>query len=106
VTGHRRTRDERREPAEHRLEHGRPEKIVVTDAGETRDHAIQVHARIDEAAEARSHRDGAVLFDADADRADLDDAVQLRVEPGGLEVEGDELQSDAVLAAALPRNEY
>jgi hypothetical protein len=34
---------------------------------------------------------------------DLDDAVRLRVEPGGLEVEGDEFQSVAVLAAALPR---
>jgi len=41
-----------------------------------------------------------------AHRADLDDAVRLRVEPGGLDVERDELQSAAVLAAAQPRNDY
>jgi ATP-dependent DNA helicase DinG len=38
-----------------------------------------------------------------AHRADLDDAVSLRVEPGGLEVECDDFQSAAVLAAAKPR---
>jgi hypothetical protein len=39
-------------------------------------------------------------------RADLDDAVRLRVEPGGLDVERDDVQSFAVLAAALPRRCY
>ncbi len=36
-------------------------------------------------------------------RAQGHDAVHLRVEPGGLEVEGDDFQSAAVLAAAVPR---
>jgi len=41
----------------------------------------------------------------DAHGTDLDDAVRLRVEPGGLDVERDDVQSVAVLAAAEPRED-
>ena len=103
VSGDRRAGDERRDAARHRLERRRAGEIAVADAGETADRRADADAGIDERAEALAERRRAVLLEMHANRADLDDAVGLRVEPGGLDVERDDFQSAAVLAAAKPR---
>lgn len=103
MAGDRGSRDERGDAADDRFERWRTDEVAITDAGKARDRAADIDVGIDERAVALAERRGSVLLETDADRADLDDAVRLRVEPGGLDVERDELQSSAVLAAAQPR---
>jgi hypothetical protein len=103
VADHGRAGDEAGDSADDRLERGSAEKILIADAGEARDRGPNADAGSDECAEALAQGDGAVVLDAKAHRSDLDDAVRLRVEPGGLDVERDEFQRCAVLAAAQPR---
>jgi hypothetical protein len=103
VADDRQSIDERGDAIDDRFERGRADEIAVADSRETCDRGPDVDTRVDERAVSLAERRGAVLLEAYAYRADLDDAVRLRVEPGGLDVERDELQSSAVLAAAAPR---
>jgi hypothetical protein len=105
VADHGRTRDERGKPASDRLERGSTTENLIADPREARHRGPDLDAGSDERAEALAERDGTVVLDTKTHRADLDDAVRLRVEPGGLDVERDELQRCAVLAAALPRSD-
>jgi len=50
-----------------------------------------------------AHRNAAVVPERAPRGADLDDAIGLRIESGRFDVECDELQFGADLAAALPR---
>ena len=103
VARDRRSCDERRDAPDDRLECRRADEVAVTDPGEARDRRADVDAGVDERAVPLAQCGGAVLLETNAHRADLDDAVRLRVEPGGFDVERDELQRSAVLAAAPPR---
>src|SRR6266571_9452086 len=92
VSGDRRSGDERRDPASDRLERRRAGEVAVAYAGQSSDRRADPEARIDERAEALPERRRTVLLEMHAHGADLDDAVRLRVEPGGLDIERDELQ--------------
>jgi hypothetical protein len=101
-----RARDQRRDAIDDRPERRCADEIAVTDPGQARDRGADADTGVDERAEALAERGGSVLLETHAHRADLDDAVRLRVEPGGLDVERDELQGFADLAAAKPRRTY
>lgn len=90
VADDRRRPDERVEPRQRDLGRRRTDEVVVRDAGEARDGAVQRLAGIDERAEAFADRDAAVGRERDARGADLDDAVVRGVEAGCLEIERDE----------------
>jgi hypothetical protein len=90
--------DERRPVAEERAEAGdrvvrrwRAGEVGVADTGDAPDHPGERLTRIDEGDEAASLRERAVSRWREADRSDLDDAVDRRVEPGGLDVDRDQL---------------
>lgn len=80
----------------------RADEIVVADPREARDRTREPASGVSERREALADRDLADLVEADPCRADLDDAVALRIEAGSLQVKGYEalLRVPALLAAA------
>src|SRR5581483_4126270 len=97
VADHRRVADERRERGQRGRDGRRPGEVGVADPGETRDRGTDGDARIDERREAIGDGHAAVALETDADGADLDDAVYIRVEAGRLEVEGYQIQGSLLL---------
>jgi len=103
VADHRRRSEEGGKARERFVRGGRANEIGVANAGEARDDRGERGARVDEGAEALADGDSAVCGEVDARGADLDDAVAVRVETGGLEIEGDELQIGPRSSAAPRR---
>ena len=66
-------------------------EIGVADAGEPDDLVRERTLGIDERREAVTQDDGSIGLQPDARRADFDDALDARVEPGRLEVQRDEV---------------
>jgi len=89
-----RVAEEGRKARERDIRGWRAREVLVTDAGEARDDALERRAGIYEAAEALTNGDGAVQVETYAHRTDLDDAVRGRIESGRLEVQRDEVDRD------------
>lgn len=81
----------------------RAAKVLIADAGEPRDGALEVTPGIDERGESLAGAEPAVGGAVEADGADLDDAVARRIEAGGLEVDRDELLQVARFLAGRRR---
>lgn len=97
--------DERLEGGERCRAVGRAAEVIVADAGEARDRALEIAAWIDERGEALAGNKPAVGGPFESDSADLDDAVARRVEAGGLEVDRDELLQEARFLARRRRGD-
>jgi len=95
--------DERGELAKRDRGWWRAPQILVADAGESRDRGMQIDARVDEGAETLADVHRSVWCEADVGSADLDDGIGRRIEPGGLEVERDELYVGLGSSAAQRR---
>ncbi|MEK7860768.1 MAG: hypothetical protein AAB284_05360 [Chloroflexota bacterium] len=81
------------EPEEFRDRRGgvrRADEVGVVDPGQARDRRADRTAGVDEGDESLTDLDVAGWRGAETDRADLDDAVAIRVEPRRLEVDRDE----------------
>lgn len=95
--------DERRSVAEERAQAGhclggrrRAHEVVGADPGQPRHGGAERAAGVDERDEAVGQGDAAGAVDGEADGADLDDAVEVRVEARRLEIDRDELLRGAL----------
>src|SRR5207245_8198036 len=94
--------EERAEAGHGLLERRRAGEVLVMDAREARDRRVQRLAGVHEGRETLADGEDAVRVERDTRGADLDDALDRRVEPGGLQVYRDKLQTTVRSSRACP----